>query len=229
MSATPQPEASAPPSMNRLLAFFDADRTRAEAKYAQVRLRLLKLFAWRRCVPPESFVDQTVERVGRRLAAGNDRQVAEPFQYFYSVAMGIAREHRPLAEPEPPPVEEPAPDPATPADPNAAPPETKRPPKDPVLLAQAQQRMPVLASTLRELLPQYRRLLTDYHRRHRSANWLEEFEQTYGAPDNVLRLRVHRLRAGVERSVNAQLRQRAEEAAAAATAAATPPQEGLLT
>jgi len=215
--------------MDRLLAFFDADHARAEAKYAQVRLRLLKLFTWRRCTPAESFVDQTVERVVRRLVAGTDRQVAEPYQYFYNVAIGVANEQPPAVEAEPP-IEEPASDPA--ADPSAPVPETKRPPKDPALLAQAQQRMPMLGAGLRELLPQYRRLLTDYHRRHRSATWREELEETYGVPDNVLRLRVHHLRAGVERSVNVQLRARSEHAAAAAAAAAAPPpphQEGLST
>jgi len=227
--STPATSAAAGPATDRLLAFFDPDRARAEAKYAQVRLRLSKLFAWRRCTPADAFVDQTVDRVVRRLAAGTDRHVAEPYQYFYNVALGVAREQRPLSEPEPP-VEVPPADPA--ADPNAAVPETKRPPKDPALVAQAQQRMPLLGAALRELLPQYRRLLTDYHRRHRSPDWREELEQRYGAPDNVLRLRVHRLRAGVERSVNAQLRTRAEQAAAAAAAAAAPPpadQEGLST
>ena len=223
MSAAPQSDAAATP-MDRLLAFFDADHVRAEAKYAQVRLRLFKLFTWRRCTPAETFVDQTVERVVRRLMAGTDRQVAEPYQYFYNVAIGVANEQpRPVeSEPE---IEASAPDPNEPV------PETKRPQKDPALLQQAQQRMPMLGAALRELLPQYRRLLTDYHRRHRSPNWREELEETYGAPDNVLRLRVHHLRAGVERSVNVQLRLRAEHAAAAAAPAATPPhdQEGLST
>lgn len=223
MSAAPQSDAAATP-MDRLLAFFDADRMRAEAKYAQVRLRLVKLFTWRRCTPAETFVDQTVERVVRRLMAGTDRQVAEPYQYFYNVAIGVADEQPPPAESEPE-IEAAAPDPDAPV------PETKRPPKDPALLAQAQQRMPMLGAALRELLPQYRRLLTDYHRRHRSPNWREELEEAYGAPDNVLRLRVHHLRAGVERSVNVQLRLLAEHAAAAVANAAAPPddQEGLST
>ncbi len=228
MSVPPQPEASATQPMDRLLAFFDADRARAETKYAQVRLRLFKLFTWRRCTPAETLVDQTVERVVRRLMAGTDRQVAEPYQYFYNVAIGVAHE-QPAAQPEPP-IEEPAHDPE--ADPSAPVPETQRPPKDPALLAQAQQRMPTLGAALRELLPQYRRLLTDYHRRHRSPNWREELEEAYAVPDNVLRLRVHHLRAGVERSVNVQLRERTEKAAAAAAAAAAPPrhdQEGLST
>jgi hypothetical protein len=212
--------------MDRLLAFFDADHVRAEAKYAQVRLRLFKLFTWRRCTPAETFVDQTVERVVRRLVAGTDRHVAEPYQYFYDVAIGVAHEQLPVAEPEPA-IEELGADPAT--DTNAPPPETKRPPRDPARLALAQQRMPLLGAALRDLLPPYRRLLTDYHRRHRSPNWREELEEKYGAPDNVLRLRVHHLRAGVERSVNAQIREHSKQAVAGTAAAPPSPhdQEGL--
>lgn len=224
MSAAPHSDAAASP-MDRLLAFFDADRMRAEAKYAQVRLRLFKLFTWRRCAPAEALVDHTVERVVRRLMDGTDRQVAEPYQYFYNVAIGVAQEQPPAAEPEPA-IEETAPDAV---DPNAPGAETKRPPKDPARLSLAQQRMPMLGAALRELLPQYRQLLTDYHRRHRSPNWREELEERYGAPDNVLRLRVHHLRAGVERSVNAQIRKRSEETAAAAAVPSPHDQEGLST
>ena len=76
----------------RLFAFLDADAERAAAKYEQVRQRLLKLFAWRGATPASEFVDRTVERVIRRISDGGERSVAEPYQYFYGVAMAVLRE-----------------------------------------------------------------------------------------------------------------------------------------
>ena len=76
----------------RLFAFLDADAERAAAKYEQVRLRLLKLFAWRGATPASEFVDRTVERVIRRVSDGGERSVAEPYQYFYGVARAVLRE-----------------------------------------------------------------------------------------------------------------------------------------
>lgn len=177
----------------RLFAFLDSDPTRAAAKYDQVRLRLVKLFAWRGCTPAQEFADKTIERVIRRLAAGSERQVAEPFQHFYGVAMNILRERAAAAPPEP---EAPLPEtgPTRPAD-------------DAARIADARRRLPTLQGSLDELVPPYRHLLLDYHRRHSSPTWLDELAQAQGVPASALRLRVHRLRSAVERSVTAQLSQ----------------------
>lgn len=190
----------------RLFAFLDADAERAAAKYEQVRLRLLKLFAWRGATPAGEFVDRTVERVIRRLSDGGERSVAEPFQYFYGVAMAVLREsglgH---ADAEPIAAE------AVPADPNAPAAATPRPADNPELLADAKRRTPALRASIDELVPEYRHLFFDYHR-SRSGTWREELAAARGVPLTALRLRVHGLRSAVEKSVVKRMNQRAEEA-----------------
>jgi DNA-directed RNA polymerase specialized sigma24 family protein len=199
----------------RLFAFLDADAERAAAKYEQVRLRLLKLFGWRGATPASEFVDRTVERVIRRLSDGGERSVAEPYQYFYGVAMNVLREsglgH---ADAEPIDAGAPAADPNTPA--AAAP----RPADNPELVADAKRRSPALRSAIDALVPEYRYLLLDYHR-SRSETWREELAASRGVPLTALRLRVHRLRSAVEKSVVKQMNQRAEDARAAAPASSS--------
>jgi DNA-directed RNA polymerase specialized sigma24 family protein len=177
----------------RLFAFLDADPTRAAAKYDQIRLRLLKLFAWRGCTPAQEFADKAIERVIRRLAGGNERQATEPFQHFYGVAMNILRER--AAD--------------TPATPDAPLPDDgpTRPAEDAARSAEARRRLKALRGSLDELAPPYRYLVLDYHRRHSSPTWLDELAQSHGVPASALRLRVHRLRSAVERSVTAELSQ----------------------
>lgn len=190
----------------RLFAFLDADTERAAAKYEQVRLRLLKLFAWRGCTPANEFVDRTVERVIRRVSDGSEHTVAEPYQYFYGVAMAVLREGgAPHADPE---IASPE---SSQADPNAPAPAAPRPADHPEVAADARRRLPALRASLDELAPAYRYLVLDYHR-SRSATWREELAATHGVPLTALRLRVHRLRSALEKSVVKRLSARAEDA-----------------
>ena len=202
----------------RLFAFLDADAERAAAKYEQVRLRLLKLFAWRGATPASEFVDRTVERVIRRISDGGERSVAEPYQYFYGVAMAVLRESG-LGHADPEPVAAEAP----PADPNAPAAAAPRPADNPELLADAKRRAPALRASIDELVPAYRYLFLDYHR-SRSGTWREELAAARAVPLTALRLRVHRLRSAVEKSVVKRMHQRAEEAK---TDAATSPSANL--
>jgi len=175
----------------RLLSFLDADPERAAPKFDEVRRRLLKLFAWRNCAPPEMFARRTIDRVARRITEGNDRHVAEPFQYFYGVAMNVLKEggssSSSTIEPTTPPADSPD---------SQAPREV-----DPAVAAAARQRLTCIESCLGELLPKHRALLLDYHRSATDGERCDELAEMQGIPLNALRLRVHRLRASVERSV----------------------------
>ncbi len=208
MSESDKPVAPTHEDFERLFAFLDSDPTRAAAKYDQIRLRLLKLFAWRGCTPAQEFAEKTIERVIRRLAAGAERQVADPFQHFYGVAMNILRERAAATPPE-----------AAPAVPEEGP---TKPADDPTRSAEARRRLPTLKSALDELVPPYRYLVLDYHRRHSSPTWLDDLAQTHGVPASALRLRVHRLRSAVERSVTVQLSQ------ASSSGDATPSAQEIL-
>ncbi len=66
-------------------------------------------------------------------------------------------------------------------------------------------------------MPAYRYLFLDYHR-SRTETWREELAEQRGVPLTALRLRVHRLRSAVEKSVVKRINQRAEEAAASPSA-----------
>lgn len=76
-----------------LLRFLDPDRDRAAARYEDIRRRLTKLFSWRGCLNSDEYVDRTMDRVARRLAEGAEVRVADPYQYVYGVAQNILREH----------------------------------------------------------------------------------------------------------------------------------------
>lgn len=57
-------------TFDRLLASLDADRDRAAERYEELRRVLLRFFEWRGAPMPEDCVDETFDRVGRRLAEG---------------------------------------------------------------------------------------------------------------------------------------------------------------
>jgi DNA-directed RNA polymerase specialized sigma24 family protein len=185
----------------RLLTFLDADPQRAVPKFNEVRRRLLKLFAWRECAPPETYARRTIDRVARRISEGNDRHVAEPFQYFYGVAMHVLKEGGapPSRVPEPQPTQ-----PEESADPGSP------PAADPELVDAARRKLTCVESCLGELLPKHRALLLDYHRSATDLERYDDLAHAQGIPLNALRLRVHRLRASVERSVTRCLARRAD-------------------
>ncbi|HUL72951.1 MAG TPA: hypothetical protein VLT86_07605 [Vicinamibacterales bacterium] len=195
----------------KLLTFLDADPQRAAPKFDEVSRRLLKLFAWRDCAPPETYARRTIDRVAKRLSEGNDRHVSEPFQYFYGIAMNVIKEAGP-----PPSLADPAPassDATAPTDASAP---AVPPAPNPEVVAAARKKLDCVQTCLGELLPKHRALLLDYHRSAMNLDTYDALAQTQGIPFNALRLRVHRLRGSVERSVTRCL---ARPAAGAADAA----------
>lgn len=72
-------------AFDKLLAAFDADREAAGKKYLELRGNLVRLFEWRGCPFPEDHADETVNRVARKISAGET--IREPAQY----AIGVAR------------------------------------------------------------------------------------------------------------------------------------------
>jgi len=72
-------------AFDRLLAAFGEDRDSAGEKYLEVRGNLIRFFEWRGCPFPEDHADETMNRVARKLAAGEE--VRTPSAY----CMGVAR------------------------------------------------------------------------------------------------------------------------------------------
>jgi DNA-directed RNA polymerase specialized sigma24 family protein len=124
------------------------------------------------------------------------------------------------AEPEPDAAAAAAP----PADPNAQSQAAPRPADNPEFFGEAKRRSPALRASLDELVPPYRHLFLDYHR-SRSAPWREELANAQDVPLTALRLRIHRLRSAVEKSVVKRMNQRADDARTDSSAPASTAQE----
>lgn len=77
-------------AFDRLLASLDANREEAGQKYEQIRLKLIKYFEWRGVAFPEGKADETINRVARRIEAGEE--VHNLNAYFYGVARMIFAE-----------------------------------------------------------------------------------------------------------------------------------------
>ena len=72
-------------AFDRLLACLDTDREAAGQKYLEIRTNLIRFFEWRGCAFPEDHADETVNRVAKRIAEGEE--IRNPAGYF----MGAGR------------------------------------------------------------------------------------------------------------------------------------------
>lgn len=180
-----------------LLARLDPDPERAGAAYVRICQRLSKFFECRGCAAPADLADETINRVARRLAEGAEIRAAEPLPYFYGVARNVLREDQksrahqllPLADLRP--EEHPSENPQQTSDHEQTRWERER-------------RLECLTSCLRELPDTARRLLLEYHRGEKRARieHRQELAARLGITANALKIRVHRLRAALERRVN---------------------------
>ena len=78
-----------------LLRWLSPDEEQAGQHYEKLRRKLLELFA-RRGVPSsaiEELADETLDRVGRKLAAGEVVQHPEPMAYVHGVARNVLSEY----------------------------------------------------------------------------------------------------------------------------------------
>ncbi len=74
-----------------LLARLDPDRNTAGEKYEAVRLKLLKFLRWWGSDFPEDHADETINRVTRKLLAGEE--IVDINKYFVGVARLVYLEH----------------------------------------------------------------------------------------------------------------------------------------
>ena len=84
-------------AFDKLLASLDADRSSAAEKYEDIRRTLVTYFEFRDVAAPEELVDETLDRVARRLDEGQEVYASNPASYFYAVARNVWREY--LASP----------------------------------------------------------------------------------------------------------------------------------
>jgi DNA-directed RNA polymerase specialized sigma24 family protein len=79
-------------ALDALLARLDPDPEPAGEKYEQIRHRLIKFFEWRRCRDAEQCADETINRVARKIAGGEQIRLPDPSRYFFGVAQNVYRE-----------------------------------------------------------------------------------------------------------------------------------------
>ena len=72
-------------AFDKLLLSFGDDRDSGGKKYLEIRNNLTRFFEWRGCSFPEDHADETINRIAKRVAEGE--QIQNPSGY----AMGVAR------------------------------------------------------------------------------------------------------------------------------------------
>src|ERR1043165_3556540 len=72
-------------AFDQLLVAFGGDRESGGQKYLEIRNNLTRFFEWRGCAFPEDHADETINRIAKRVAEG------EEILNHSGYAMGVAR------------------------------------------------------------------------------------------------------------------------------------------
>lgn len=184
-----------PEAFDKLLVWLDSDREKAGEKYEKIRQKLVKLFKWRNCQPEEEYADTTINRVTRRIFESATVEVSDPYLYFHGTALNVIREfwrgqlkHKQedfetldqselaMASPEQ---------------------------KIEQAFEQEQQanRYSCMQECLRELAPDTRDFIVEYHHGERKKDARKEMAEKLNVPMNVLRIRACRVREGLQKCV----------------------------
>lgn len=170
-------------NFDKLLSLLDEDRERAGERYEGVRRKLIKFFEWRGSLAPEERADETINRVARKLGEGEAIRSLEAYSGGVARMVWLEelrereREHKAL-ENLPPPI--------------------SLPPDD-----EADLRLACSKSCFERLPDGERALLAEYYREEGRAKVEARrgLAARLGVPLNVLRIRVHRLRARLDKCV----------------------------
>lgn len=167
--------------LDGLLALLDADRERAGEQYEALRSKLARLFEWRGSAEPEEHADETLNRVARKVEEGEDVRDVHAFaggvaRLVWLEAVKRGRREREALELMPPRAE---------------------------FDGESEARTECFVSCLGELPDDARALVVEYYREERGAKIeaRKKLAASLGLQHGALRLRVHRLRAQLEKCV----------------------------
>jgi RNA polymerase sigma factor (sigma-70 family) len=165
-------------AFNLLLLKLDADAERAAEKYEHIRRSLIKFFESRGCHTPEDEADETFDRVARRVSEGVDIHTDNPFLYCYGVALRVLQEYQRRQQRERAAVLPPAPAEAS----------------------ELEQRLECMERCLAKLPTANRDLIVSYAQMNKSTRVADRLEMAkrMNVSLNTLRIRVHRIREGLE-------------------------------
>jgi RNA polymerase sigma factor (sigma-70 family) len=189
MSDSVETSASSPNGLDRLLAALASDRDRAAEDLVLLRRKLLMYFTWNRATFADELVDETLDRVARRLQEGDAIRSGDVRAYVYGFARNVLRESwsRPHLV------------------------QTRQDPAAPATMerehAVAERRSHCLDTCLARLPAETRRLLLAYYQADRGAKIASrrELAARLNISGGRLRLKLHRVRADLQVCVRACL------------------------
>lgn len=161
----------------KFLRLLDPNAERAPEKFAELRLKLVKFFEWRRCPDPENLAHDTILRALQAVESGKELTRDDNTAFFFAVAKNVVHESRRSAASRP----------TVPVDEGIAQTSGDQQAYDTRILYQQLE-----ARHLAVLEPNERVLLTRYH--------LEDHEmlaKELSLSPGTLRVRAHRLRQRV--------------------------------
>jgi DNA-directed RNA polymerase specialized sigma24 family protein len=170
-------------SGDRLTALLNWLGDPAGGTYEDLRLRLVRFFIWRDCLRAEECADITIDRIARRVDAGEVTGIADPWLYCHAVARNVLREYW-----RDPSIRSQGLPPNAPAEP-------VRPNLEPHLHC-LEKCMEGLSSETRDLVIRYHRSSGGEKVRVR-----REMAESLGVPINALRIRMWRVRGDLARCI----------------------------
>ena len=172
-------------AFDKLLNAFSDDRDKAGDDYEVARRKLLRFFEWRAVESPDEYVDETLNRVARRIDEG--QKIDNLMAYIAAVARLVLMEvvkARPrsqfsLDDPE-----------------NTVQLTTPEP-------VEPDARLECLDQCLESLPEESRTLIIDYYQEERRVKieLRQELADRLQIPLNALRIRAHRIRLGLEKCI----------------------------
>ena len=181
-----------PEAFDKLLTWLDPDREAAAGKYEKIRLKLIKLFKWRNCLPEEDYADITIDRVTRRVFENTAVEVRDPYLYFHGTALNVIREfwrgQQKHKQEDLESVELSSESPAEEMDRQFE-------------QVRAEHRRDCMRNCLRSLPDETREFIIEYHQGERKMDVRKQMADRLNAPLNVLRIRACRIRAELDKCV----------------------------
>lgn len=179
---------------DELLAWLDPDREQAALKYEGIRRSLIRIFAWRGCREAEDLADRAINVVADKVRELRGAYKGDPAVYFYGVANMLIKEcHREAR------AEVPLGDLNSPVNPSTQVPDDWE--------ESHEREYECLLKCLEVLTPDKRALILAYYRDEKQAkiDHRKELASQYGIDANALRVRAHRIRAALEKCIEACL------------------------
>ena len=167
-----------PEDFDAFLAWLNPNREEAGSKYEDIRRRLIKIFASRGCFCPEDLADETINRVVAKIPEISKNYHGDPGRYFGGVARNVFHEY---FRKRPVPASQPEPDS----------PETQ------------EQELRCLDECLDDLPQENRKIILRYYEGEKRTRIQCRNKQAreLDMELNALRIRVHRIRAVLQRCV----------------------------